>query len=365
MRIAVACGGTGGHVIPGLVTAQELRARGHHVEVLLGGHAAESTSIAGWDGPVHSVPAAGISHGFSLKTVCGGLKAFSSAWRCRIRMRPLALDALLGMGGYASVGPVVAARTLRIPVVLHEANAVPGAAVSRLAPLAAAVALNFAETRSLLRHPRTVVTGFPLRPQLLTPSSGLEGMGRGFRLMAMGGSQGAQALDDAVSQAVCALARGGTSPQIVHLTRPESVDEIKSRYRSAGVTHRVYGYLKEIWLAYQSADVAVCRAGAATCAELAACGVPALLVPYPHARRDHQLANARALSKSGGVEVLEQRDLTVDKLCAFFEECMRDHEKLAGMRAGLATAAVRDGAARLAELVEEVAGDPAARTTTE
>jgi len=147
-RIAVSCGGTGGHVFPGLATAQALAERGRQVALWLSGKKVEAPSLAGWSGPVVSVPSEGFPSGFSLRSVRVTGSLLRAVWLCYRRMRRDPPDALLGMGSYSSVGPVLAARALRVPVVLHEANAVPGRAVLFLSRFADAVAIAFPEPRA-------------------------------------------------------------------------------------------------------------------------------------------------------------------------------------------------------------------------
>lgn len=357
-RIAVACGGTGGHVMPGLATAQALQQRGHEVVLWLTGKEIENESIAGWTGETVRVPA----RGFPTRPSLAGMQAAWKLWRavreCRRIMEKSRPDALLAMGSYASAGPVLAARRLGIPYVLHEANVLPGRAVKFLARRAAVVACHFDGTRYYLHCCELQVTGMPLRPELTARSdSELPDAppSAEFTVLIMGGSRGAHALNEAGTEAVAVLARRGFSIRVLHLTGREDLDWVRDRYVEAGVSAWVRPFHARMQQVYALADVAVCRAGASTCAELAHFGVPALLVPYPYAANDHQTANARALEKHGAAEVIAEQSLTVPWLTDYLEESIRHPDRLHRMRKALQTALPGDGTAQLADVLVAVA----------
>lgn len=351
MKIAVACGGTGGHVIPGLVAAGRLRERGHDVALWVGGRTVEDRTVSGWQGPVVRVAAAGFRGVSWLSAVAAWrlVRAFGLSRRILKRDRP---NALLAMGSYSSVGPVCAARSLGIPVILHEANAVPGRAISFLAPWADSVAVSFDVTRRHLRHRSVTLTGYPIRESLGTERFGAPLQEGVFTVLTMGGSQGAHRLNEVVPAALGRVKKGGTPIQVIHLTGPADEAEVRTVYEREGIPHMVAGFLTEMGRAYASADLAVTRAGAGTCTELAAYGVPAVLVPLPSARRDHQTANARALAATGGVEVRNQEDLTPEWLAERIVGLQRDPQRLAGMREALRKLDARGAADRIADLVE-------------
>ncbi len=355
MKIGIACGGTGGHIFPGITMADVLRSKGHDVTLWLAGRDVEEVSTGGWKGRVERVKASGFSSGFSLSSAWIALGLIRACFVCWQRMKREKPDVVLAMGGYASVGPVLAAYRLKVPVVVHESNAVMGKAVSFLSRYASVVAFGFDSVMDSSCCAAAVVTGFPVRTDLNSHfEDGLLDPGV-FTVLVMGGSQGARKLDKVVSGALCLARKKGVEVQVVHLARPENEKEVKDRYREAGVRHLVFGFLKEIGSAYNAADLAIARAGAATCAELSVCGVPALLIPLPSARRDHQTANARALEKNGGVNVLEEKNLSEEWLADYIQECARNPEKLAIMKRALAANAVPDAAAKIADLVLNVA----------
>lgn len=367
--IAIACGGTGGHVLPGLATAEVLMKRGHRVTLWLAGKDVEHLSAGGWDGPVVRVGAVGFPAGFSFRSISAAFRQIMAVVICLRKTRLLHPDVLLAMGSYASVGPVLAARRFRIPVVLHEANAVPGRATDLLCRSASAIAVGFPETRDYLRHPKIVFTGVPIAPRIVEASRRIR-QGererlriqnpaldpRRFTVLVMGGSQGAHVLNEKVPSALCELWKNRFPAQVVHIAGNMEEAKVRDYYGKCGIPHVVFGFLKEMEQAYASADLAICRAGAATCAELAACGVPALFVPLAGAPRDHQTMNARALQNTGGADVMGQDRLNTQTLADYIAQCRQHPEKLEKMRTALIERAVTDGAERLADLAEQTSG---------
>lgn len=352
LHIAVACGGTGGHIFPGLSTARALRDRGHHVTLWLSGKDVESTVLQGWKGPVITIPSEGFQFG-PLRSLVTAVRIFIAVIRCWIAMFRHRPDAVLAMGSYSSIGPCLAARLRRIPVVLHEANAIPGKAVRMLAGRAASIAICFEETRYHLKGLNMVTTGMPLRPELKRSGSSLQNLE--FNLLVMGGSGGAHALNEMVSEAVCLLKTRNPELEthIIHLTGPADESHIRRRYENAGVAADVYAFTQDMASLYETADLAVCRAGASTCAELGVFGLPALLIPYPHAASDHQTANACALEKLGAADVVQQSDMTVEWLADYLRAQIDDPERLEKMRTHAIRLDSLNAAAKLAETVEQ------------
>ncbi len=352
MNIIVACGGSGGHTFPGLATAHELRARGHSVTLWLAGQSIEDTVARAWSGPIHTIPAQGF-RGSPLRKLGAALKmagAVARGFHALGRQRP---DRLLAMGSYSSVGPVIAARCRGIPVVLHESNAIPGRATCLLAPFARAIAIHFETCRSALRHSRIVNTGMPLRPEFKTLAPRPpHPAGAPLTLLAMGGSQGAHRVNDAVREAVQELHRRGVSLFIIHLAGRQDAPGLETFYREQGVPHEVHAFYADMPALYGRADLAISRAGAASCAELLACGLPSLLIPYPEAARDHQTANARYLAAAGAADWLPQAEARPDRIVAFIERVARQPELWLKFHQAALSLAIPNGAQRLADLVE-------------
>lgn len=351
LHIAIACGGTGGHIFPGLATARVLRDRGHHVTLWLAGKGGEDTAIQGWEGRIVTIPSEGFQFG-AFRSVITALRIVGAVFRCWFIMLRHQPDVVLAMGSYASIGPCLAARLHGIPYILHEANAVPGRAIRLLAPKARAIAICFEETRYHLKGMNAVSAGMPLRPEI--QRSAVSGQKSGFNLLVMGGSLGAHAINEMVSEAVCALKNPAVS--VTHLTGPTDEKKIAERYRAAGVKADVYAFTHDMVSLYEKATLAVCRSGASTCAELGVFGLPALLIPYPHAASDHQTANAHALEKFGAADVIQQSDMTVEWLKGYLTAQIENPSRLEKMSARSAARAVPlNAAAILAGVVEECA----------
>ncbi|MBU1693931.1 MAG: UDP-N-acetylglucosamine--N-acetylmuramyl-(pentapeptide) pyrophosphoryl-undecaprenol N-acetylglucosamine transferase, partial [Verrucomicrobia bacterium] len=332
MKTAIACGGTGGHIFPGLATAAVLRRRGHEIELWLAGKDVEAPALRGWVGSIVTVPAEGLPSGFSPRAIQSSWKMIRAAWVCCRQMRERRPEVLLAMGSYASAGPVVGALRRRIPVVLHEANVLPGRAIRFFSRWADAVAVSFEETSYYLRRGDLVCTGMPMRedmevaarhPAEAAPSREV------FTVLVMGGSRGAHRLNEIASEAVTRAHVAGHRLGVVHLSGYADENTLRQAYEQAGVPHEVFPFTGDMASIYRRADIAVCRAGAATCAELSVFALPALLVPYPFAAYDHQTANARALEKKGAADVVPEQDLTAEWLADYLVSVMRNPGRLA------------------------------------
>lgn len=358
LHIALACGGTGGHIFPGLATAEVLHRRGHTLTLWLAGKDIEAEAVGDRPWTTYTIPAKGFEGGW--RRAPGIVLGLIQARRLsRAYMRQDVPDVLLGMGSYACSGPVSAALNLGVPVVLHEANAVPGKAVAFFAGRATRVAASFEATRHALKNKaRLDMTGLPLRAELTEAAQkprSVRTEGMPFRILCMGGSRGARALNQIVRRAIRDLHAREPNIFVTHLTGREDVDEVRTAYEIAGVPHRVKAFEHDMASIYRETDLAVCRAGAATCAELSVFGIPALLVPYPFAAGNHQFANAEEFSRMKAADVIEERDLEVGWLTDYFEGCIHTPERLEQMRLHLRRRGGAQAAERLADLVEEAA----------
>jgi UDP-N-acetylglucosamine--N-acetylmuramyl-(pentapeptide) pyrophosphoryl-undecaprenol N-acetylglucosamine transferase len=341
-----------------LATAEVLRRRGHEIELWLAGQDVEAPAVRGWVGSVVTVPAEGLPSGFSPRVIQSTWKMIRAARLCSRRMREGRPEVLLAMGSYASAGPVVGALRWRIPVVLHEANVLPGRAIRFFSRWAAAVAVSFEETGYYLRRGDLVCTGMPLREDMEAAARQQAGAGPSrdvFTVLVTGGSRGAHRLNEIASEAVARVHAAGHRIGVIHLTGAADETAVRQAYEQAGVPQEVFPFSGDMASLYRRADLAVCRAGAATCAELAVFALPALLVPYPFAAYDHQTANARALEKNGAADVVPEQDLTAEWLADYLVSVMRNPGRLARQRTAASRRAAPSGAEALADLVEKVA----------
>ena len=351
-RILIMAGGTGGHVYPALAVARELRARGWDVQWLGTPDSFESRTVPAAGFPLHAIHAHRLrgqgAAGLALAPL-RLLRALGEAWRLLRRLRPAVV---LGMGGFVTVPGGVAGRFQGRPLVIHEQNRIPGLANRVLARLAARVLEAFPGSFPPARGAR--VTGNPVRREILElppPEARFEGRQGPLRLLVVGGSLGAQALNEGVPAALAGLA----GPVAVrHQAGRGKAEAARAAYQAAGVTAEVSEFIDDMAAAYGWADLVICRAGALTIAELAAAGVGAVLVPYPHAVDDHQTANARFLTEAGAARLLPQPELETGALGPLLAELSADRETLLAM-ACAARAQARPGAtAAVAEACEEV-----------
>jgi len=364
-RVAIAGGGTAGHVYPGLALASSLRDRGWDVSFVGADGGVESTLVPQAAFPFHAIPARPFIRSFSLAAVRAPFIALGAIGRARAIVRGAA--AVVGMGGYVSVSTVLAARRERIPVVLHEQNAIPGLANRVLARAARSVALSFADTRRFFpRRMDVQVTGNPVREEILrVPDEReqlrkealqeLELMDGRRTVVVFGGSQGALHVDRAAIGA-CRVLSARSDLQVVLITGPSHL-EVVSRAAPAGapLIVRLFGYIERMDLVYACADLVVARAGATTIAEVTVCGLPSVLIPYPYATRRHQEANARAVQRAGGASVLLDDQLSAEALANRIVGLIEDPERLAAMSERARAFGRPEAAARLADVVEHVA----------
>ena len=362
-------------MFPGLAVAAELRRRGHRVAVILSGRAVEAERAKA-DLPEGTEAMLVPVDPVSPRRPRSLLKLWR-AYRTAVReLRAFKPDALLAMGSYTSIAPVLAARRLGIPVVLHEANAIPGAAVAFLARWAKTVCLCFPHMQRFFPPGTNLVdTGLPLRAEFSKGIGGTKADPAKFSLLVMGGSQGARDLNRGIVRTFSeALKAGWYKPgtrlptRIVHLAGTRNEDEVRALWdasglREAGVEIEVVGFEHDMARRYAEADLCISRAGASSCFELALAGLPAILVPLPGLARDHQSRNADMMMLRGAAVAFEQKKLLEGEYWKLFVGTVvtirgnTDESKLsaAKLRAGALAAARPDAAASVADAVEAAA----------
>lgn len=358
MKIVVACGGTGGHAFPGLAVAEELKSRGHEVTVWDSGRDIESSVMRFWHGPVFSTGAKQLS-------VWNGLSILRSILRCRREMRRAKPDVLLAMGSYSSLPPVLAAKGCGVPVVLHEANTVPGRAVEFLSRFAKKVAISFDVTAKYLPGCDTEKTGLPVRADIASGTRFDFIPKDSFVVFVTGGSQGAHMVNCIASEALAMMkseidrrAASGREVRplyVIHQTGVADEGAVIATYASVALESRVQAFEREMANAFASADIVIARAGASTCFELAACGKAAMLIPLPSAMRNHQHFNAEAFASKGAADEGIQAQLSAKQLYIYLMGRYDRPERLAEMSEKMRALATPDAAARVASLVESVA----------
>jgi len=348
LRIVVAGGGTGGHLYPGIAVAKEILARRADAVVTFAGTARgiESRVVPREGFELDVIRSGGLKGKTALARLRGlGLLPLSAldGWRVLSRRRP---DLVIGVGGYSS-GPVVALAAARgTPTLLLEQNAVPGLTNRLLAPLVRAAAVTYESTLPFFKG-KGFVAGNPVRPEFLRLAAARRepAPGAALRVLIFGGSQGAHAINVAAVEAAPKLAASPVPLAVTHQTGERDLALVREGYERAGVDARVEPYLFEMDREMNDADIVVCRAGATTLAEITAAGKPSILVPLPTATDDHQRRNAAALRDSGAAEVIDQRELSGNRLAVRL----------------MALAADPTGCARMAVAARELARPEAAR----
>ncbi len=304
----IAAGGTGGHVFPGLAVADSLRASGWRVVWLGGESGMEAGLVAKRGYEMAAVRFSGVRGKGPLALLLLPLKlllAFGQSARAILATRP---DVVLGMGGYMSFPGGMMAALLGRPLVIHEQNSVAGLANRVLAGVADRVLCAFPGALKGATH-----TGNPVRPETAAPEARYAHRTGPLRILVVGGSLGAKSLNEAVPRALALIAREAR-PHVTHQSGAQHAETLKGAYAAAGVQANTPAFIDDMARAYSEADLAVCRAGATTVAEIAAAGLPSILVPFPHAADDHQTKNARFLSDAGAAVLVPQSELTPERL---------------------------------------------------
>lgn len=366
MNVAIACGGTGGHLFPGLAVAEVLHARGHRALLFISEKEVDALAVRehakSGEYRFEKLPSVGLPRVFSpaMLRFLRGLVASVTA--CRRTLRGFQPDAVLGMGGFTSTAPLLAARMAKVPTFVHESNAIPGKANRLNARLAKVVLLGFEECAAHFpRGTRCETTGTPLRASLLTPPDPRAALAAfGFdpsrdtvvkkTLLVMGGSQGARGLNRAV---LAALPTWRDLPlRVLHFTGRDDEAEARAAYAASGLPAHVAAFCHEMERAYAAADLAVARSGAASLSELAHFGLPSILIPYPTAAEDHQTLNARLFTRPGAAVMLREGENTGESLARILPELLHHPDKLHAMATAARRLAPGDAALRVVETLE-------------
>ncbi|HEU0059301.1 MAG TPA: undecaprenyldiphospho-muramoylpentapeptide beta-N-acetylglucosaminyltransferase [Hyphomicrobiaceae bacterium] len=360
--IVLAAGGTGGHLFPAFALAQELARRAIAVDLVTDrrgeGYGADFPARA-----IHQIAAATLTGRSPLAAAKTGLRLLRGVAAALGLLRRLKPAAVVGFGGYPSFAPVVAARLLRLPTLLHEQNAVLGRANRLLATHVTAVATSFEQTKFVgeRAHFKVRYVGNPVRDAVLqwADQAYREPSGQGpFQLLVFGGSQGARYFSQLLPAALALLppaARARLS--LVQQCRTEDLAQVKSAYLAQTVTAQLATFFPNLPAEMAKAHLVIARSGASTVAELAVLGRPAILVPLPHAIDNDQRLNAIRLAESGGAWCIEQGDLSPERLASTLNDLMTAPARLLGAAAAAKRQGRPDAVARLADLVEQLIGN--------
>jgi UDP-N-acetylglucosamine--N-acetylmuramyl-(pentapeptide) pyrophosphoryl-undecaprenol N-acetylglucosamine transferase len=359
-------GGTGGHIFPALAVAEVLRARSkgpgedrgdsasprYRVEFLGTRRGLESRLIAAAGFSLRTISGAGLKGIDGLRRVRNFLVLPRSAVETAMVLRDFQPDVVLGMGGYIAGPAMLEAAVKDIPTLLIESNAVPGFTNRVLAPVVRVAAVAFEEAARFYGA-KARLTGHPVRKAFfgIAPKQHVPP----YTLLIFGGSQGSVAINACVVKSLALRVPNLAQWKIIHQTGERDYNAVRKAYQDYGINAEVHAFIEDMPAAFARADVAVSRAGATAVAELAAAGKAALLIPFPAATDQHQLENARTLERAGAARVVEQSELTPERLLGELRELLGDGERLVAMEQAARRLARPDAAEHIADLIESLA----------
>lgn len=370
LKIAIAGGGTGGHLFPAIAVAEVFQDRGHDVVIFISekeidriasreiadqqaGFADRTRGLLRFE----KIPGVGMPKLLSPAVFRFFSNFRSSIFHCARLYKEIQPDAVLGMGGFTSTAPIYAGWRRRIPTFLHESNAIPGKANRLNAKMVKTVLLGFEECAVHFPGSKCEATGTPIRKALLKRKAREEalrelGLEPGRKtLLVMGGSQGARGINEAIIRALPLLKR--LEIQAIHLAGPEEDQLVLTNYRREGVPAYVAPFFTQMELAYSAADLAIARSGAASISELSFFGLASILIPYPFAAENHQALNAEIFAQSGAAEVLNQSEITSETLAALVGKLFNDPAKLQRMAWSARQLAPENAAGRVCDVIEK------------
>jgi UDP-N-acetylglucosamine--N-acetylmuramyl-(pentapeptide) pyrophosphoryl-undecaprenol N-acetylglucosamine transferase len=348
----MAGGGTGGHVIPLLAVANELRSRGHECFFVGTERGAEARLAPAAGFELELIRIGGLQ-GVSLRrkmAAIGGLvlETFSQFARFG-RRRP---DAIFSLGGYVAGPPVLAALPRRIPIVVMEPNAVPGLTNRWIGSFVKRALVNFPETGRYFPEGRTEVTGLPVREEFFRIAA-RKGASP-FTVLITGGSQGSRTLNEAARASWPKLRDLPDDIYIIHQAGAAHYDQLRPAFEESGVPGEISAFIQDMPAAYARADLVICRSGAGAVSELAAAGKPSVLIPFPYATDDHQLRNAEQFREAGAALLYTDREWNGDRMFTVIRDLATQPERLQKMSDAARTLAHPGAARRAADILEEV-----------
>jgi UDP-N-acetylglucosamine--N-acetylmuramyl-(pentapeptide) pyrophosphoryl-undecaprenol N-acetylglucosamine transferase len=364
--IAIACGGTGGHLFPGLAVAEQLKQRGCRVGLLISPKDVDQQAVKKIQGmEIFTLPAVGLQNRNYFSFLRSFIKSLAAS-RKIFRHDPPA--AVLAMGGFTSAPPVIAGQLFHAKAYLHESNTIPGRANRFLSRLVDVAFVGFPETAARLKARKTEVTGTPVRPQFQACDAAECRAVFGLQpnrptVLVVGGSQGASGLNEMILAVLPLLA--AKNWQWLHLTGMNDFEKVRDAYAAHKISAVVKPFLSEMNLALGAATAAISRAGASSLAELAALRLPSLLVPFPAAADNHQYFNARIFNFSGAAQMLEQKDSSPEKTASYLIALVEDETLRAKMSAAMVQWHAPSSAAQIAENILGAVFNKSGTPTTE
>lgn len=354
-KILIACGGTGGHLFPGIAVAEALRNRGHDVLLLISEKQVDSEASAKYRHlEFETVPAVAKPPTFSPRMLPFLWKLWGSIQHCKGVIRRFKADAVIGMGGFTSLPPVYAGYKMGLKTFIHDSNARPGRANVMTSRFCTRVFLGLDAAKAYFPQRETVTTGTPVRPEIIDLPSREEAAQRfGLNpnrptIVVMGGSQGAKRLNELSAQAGALLPK---ETQVLHIAGAldfERVSEITKDREG----YKVLGFCDQMPSVYALADLVIARSGASSLTEISIAGHPSILVPYPYAADDHQTRNAEVFSEAGAAILIQERNLDAEKLADLATSVLQDLPTYKRMAKAARALAIPDAAERVCTAIE-------------
>jgi len=361
MNAVIACGGTGGHLFPGIAVAEMLHQRRHEVMLFVSEKEIDSLALStGSQFQFEKLPLVGLPSLYS-PAIFGFLRRFTeSLARCRAIYEKFKPHAVLGMGGFTSTAPILAGRLRGVSTFIHESNAVPGRANRMSARFVRAVLLGFKECAPFFPKARTEVTGTPIRSELRRLDRHVARQKLGLRddlptLLVMGGSQGASGINQALIKSLSSLR--DLPLQVIHLSGARDERLVTDNYQRENIPAFVAAFHRRMEEIYSAADLVVTRAGAASLAELASFALPGVLIPFPYATEDHQTRNAEIFLRAGAAILLKESEIQGDILARKIKELIGGTTKLRRMSEICSRLAPKDAAERVVATIEKYTDD--------
>lgn len=357
IHVLIACGGTGGHLFPGIAVGEVLSARGHDVTLLISEKKIDSIAASGHkELRFEKMPFLAMPKPWSPKMISFLSGLWKGMAQCRKIIRDHDVSVVLGMGGFTSFAPLYAGKKEKCRTLIHESNAIPGKANRLNSRYADTVLCGLDACQSLFaKHTDVRVVGTPVRSSMRTNTK--EDPYEFFKLdrtkktlLIMGGSQGARGVNRVVGMTLDQFEKMGI--QVLHIAGPTDYEEVRDVYaKNPLLPQHVAAFCHRMDLAYRVADLAIARSGASSMSELAYFGVPSLLIPYPFAAEDHQTKNAEVFAQAGAARLLTEKELNADVLADAVRDVLLNPQKADEMKKAANKLAVRNAAEKIADLI--------------
>ena len=357
MNAVIACGGTGGHLFPGIAVAEVLRDRGHEVMLLVSEKEIDALALSGRTNfRFEKLPTVGLPSPFS-PAILGFIRRFYESFSlCRSIYRKFKPQVVLGMGGFTSTAPVLAGRMRGVSTFIHESNAIPGKANRLTARMVRAVMLGFKECAPFFPKARTEVTGTPIRTELKPLDRQVARQRLGLRadlptLLVMGGSQGASGINQAIIKSLPFL--HGVPLQVIHLSGARDERLVADNYGREKIPAYISAFHHRMEEVYSAADLLVARAGAASLAEFAAFSLPSILIPFPYAADDHQTRNAEIYARAQAAILVKESEISGELLARKIRELIESPERIRNMSVNSLQLAPKNAAGLMVTTMEK------------